>query len=196
MAINLILWDFGDTLADERWMLAPMIGAPDWPTLYRERVGSTELGRLWNTGTISTREVAADLAGTLAIEVGAVVAHMIACSRRVRFFSRVMAFVESCATPQAIVTVNPDIFTNIVVPEYQLDRRVDLIVTSWQQGTEDKVALCECAVAQLRIAAPLKECLLVDSRADHVLAWRSNGGEAYHFLGEDTFCEEFSAITR
>jgi len=35
MAINLILWDFGDTLADERWMLAPMIGAPDWPTLGR-----------------------------------------------------------------------------------------------------------------------------------------------------------------
>jgi hypothetical protein len=91
-------------------------------------------------------------------------------------------------------TVNPDIFTNVVVPEYRLDRRVDLIVTSWQQGTEDRVALCGCVVARLGIAAPLNKCLLDDNRADRVLAWRSNGGAACHFRGEDAFCEEFAAI--
>jgi FMN phosphatase YigB (HAD superfamily) len=193
MAIKLILWDFGDTLADERWMLAPIVGSSDWPKLYRERVGSAALGLHWNSGAISTREVAAELAGALGVEVGAVIAHMEACSRRVRFFSKVMAFIEECAVPQAIVTVNPDIFTNIVVPEYQLDRRVDLIVTSWQQNTVEKSTLCGYAIDQLGIAVSLAECLLVDNRADNVLAWRSEGGAAYHFRGENAFCEEFAA---
>ena len=55
-----------------------------------------------------------------------------------------------CQETQAIVTVNADLFSNVVVPEYRLDRQVDLIVASWQQGSEDKSAVCECAIAQLR----------------------------------------------
>ena len=115
MPIKLILWDFGDTLADEGWMLTPMAGAPDWQRLYSERVGSTALGQLWNTGAISTDEVAAELASALEVEIDVVIAHMLACSRQVRFFSKVIAFVEECVAPQAIVTVNPDIFTKILV---------------------------------------------------------------------------------
>jgi hypothetical protein len=107
-----------------------------------------------------------------------------------------MAFIEECSVPQAIVTVNPDIFTNIVVPEYQLDRRVDLIITSWQQGTVDKSTLCGYAIDQLGIAVSLAECLLVDNRADNVLAWRSKGGAAYHFRGENAFCEEFAVVIK
>jgi FMN phosphatase YigB (HAD superfamily) len=192
MPIKLILWDFGDTLADERWMLAPMAGAPDWPRLYSERVGSTALGQLWNTGAISTDEVAAELASVLEVEIDAVIAHMLACSRQVRFFSKVIAFVEECVAPQAIVTVNPDIFTKILVPEYQLDRLVNLIVTSWEQGTDDKTTLCECAIAQLGVTVPRTECLLVDNQVDNVLAWESKGGAAYYFRGENLFCEDFA----
>jgi hypothetical protein len=104
-----------------------------------------------------------------------------------------MALVEERSTLQAIVTVNPEIFTRVVVPEYQLDRRVDLIVTSWEQGTDDKVALCECAITQ-RIAVPLTEGLLVDNRADAIHAWRAKGGVAYHFRGENAFCEDFASL--
>jgi phosphoglycolate phosphatase-like HAD superfamily hydrolase len=194
MPIKFILWDFGDTLADENWMLAPMAGAPNWPKLYRERVGGAALGQLWNRGAISTREVAAELAGALGVEIDAIITHMDTCSRQVRFFSNVMAFVDEWVTPQAIVTVNPEIFTKVVVPQYQLDRRVDLIVTSWEQGTEDKIALCECAIVRLGIAAPRSDCLLVDNRVDAVLAWQSKGGAGYHFRGEKAFCEDFAAV--
>lgn len=81
-----------------------------------------------------------------------------------------------------------------MVPEYQLDRRVDLIVTSCEQGTEDKVALCECAITQLGITVPLTESLLVDNRPDAIHAWRAKGGVAYHFKGENAFCEDFASL--
>jgi hypothetical protein len=55
VGIKLILWDFGDTLADERWMLAPMAGVPDWPNLYRKRVVGGALGLHWNTGALFDR---------------------------------------------------------------------------------------------------------------------------------------------
>jgi phosphoglycolate phosphatase-like HAD superfamily hydrolase len=194
MPIKFILWDFGDTLADENWMLAPMAETPDWPKLYCERVRGAALGRLWNTGGVSTRSVAAELATPLGVEIDAVIAHMDMCSRQVHFFSKVMALVDERSTLQAIVTVNPEIFTRVVVPEYQLDRRVDLIVTSWEQGTEDKVSLCEFAITQLGITVPLTEGLLVDNRADAIDAWRAKGGVAYHFRGEKAFCEDFASL--
>src|SRR5262249_55366651 len=96
-----------------------------------------------------------------------------------------MSFVKEFAALHSIVAVNPDIFTNIIVPEYQLDRQADLIVTSWQHGTEDKSARCEFAIAQLGIVALLAECLLVDNRLNNVLAWRDKGGAAYHFKGRE-----------
>jgi FMN phosphatase YigB (HAD superfamily) len=191
---KLILWDFGNTLADERWLAEPMAGAPGWTQAYRERVSLGALGRLWDAGAISTRDVAAALAAALGVGVDAAVAHMEASSRRICFFPKVMAFVERRAAPQAIVTINPDIFTDVVVPAYRLDRQVDVIVTSWQQRTADKCALCERALAQLGITAPLAECLLVDDRVDYVLAWRRKGGAAYHFTGEEIFSEEFPAV--
>jgi hypothetical protein len=67
-------------------------------------------------------------------------------SRQVRFFSKVMLFVKEFGGHQSIVTVNPDIFTNVVVPEYQLDRQVDLIVTLGNAALRTNL---RCANSQL-----------------------------------------------
>lgn len=187
-AIEAILWDFGDTLTDERWMLEPLPGSPAWADLYLRRCGAGELGSLWNRGLKTSREVAFELADELGVQADVTLEHMRACCRRVRLFPRVEAFAAACKAPQAIVTVNCDLFSEVVAPALALDARFRPIVTSWEEGTEDKADLCDAAMARLGLA-DRGSCLLVDNRAENVAAWRSRGGAAHHFLGEHAFCD-------
>lgn len=185
MTIRALLWDFGDTLADERWMLAPMAGEPAWPTLYRAVLDADGLvGRL-DVGKATTAEVARALASRCGSSLDAITAHMRACCRDLRFFPKAMELVRRRALPQALVTVNTEIFTEVVAPHYGLDRHFDAIVTSWQEGTADKAQLCEIARTRLDPNLAPAECLLIDNLPQNIAAWRGRGGAGLHFTGED-----------
>lgn len=190
-AVEAVLWDFGDTLADERWMLAPLADQPAWAELYLARCGEGELGSLWNRGLKTAREVAAALGAELGVDAALVLEHMHACCRRVRLFPRVAAFVDALSTQQAIVTVNCDIFSDVVVPALGLASRFSPIVASWEAGTEDKADLCDLAMAKLGLG-DRAACLLIDNRADNVASWRARGGPAYRFVGEQALVEQLS----
>ncbi len=45
--LKCILGDFGDTLADERWMLQPLDGVPEWAEAWTQVAGG-ELADAWN----------------------------------------------------------------------------------------------------------------------------------------------------
>jgi hypothetical protein len=93
------------------------------------------------------------------------------------------------------VTINCDIFSEVVVPALDLARRFKVIVTSWEEGIEDKAELCDIAMARLGLANRA-ECLLIDNCEDNVAAWRARGGSGHHFVGEDAFCEQFAPKLR
>src|SRR5205814_1304363 len=107
------------------------------------------LGSRWNRGMVTTDEVARDLAAIMRLGREDVLEHIRACSRGVQIYPRVFAFVDQWQSPQAIVTVNGDIFSEVVVPQLGLWSRFDPIVTSWEEGVEDKAELCDIAMARL-----------------------------------------------
>ena len=86
--------------------------------------------------------------------------------------------------PQAVVTINPDIFSEVVVPAYDLTARFDTIVTSWRENTVSKADLCETAIARLPWALDAGSCLLIDNRLENIVEWRARGGAGVHFQGE------------
>lgn len=64
--------------------------------------------------------------------------------RHVQFFPQINAAVRRRRTRggrQALVTVNPDLFAE-VISHYSLLDRFDAVITSSSQGTDDKVELC------------------------------------------------------
>lgn len=194
MAIRALLWDFGDTLADERWLQAPMVGAPRWSQLYREFAAQNDLADQWNIGAASSLDVANWFATQLGEDVERVRNHMAQCCKAVSFFPLVRALTDKRALSQAIVTVNPDIFTLFVVPAYALDTKFDLIVTSWESRSTDKAELCDLAIAKWGSAFSRDECLLIDNRLDCVEAWRKTGGAAYHFRNETDLVNRFAGL--
>jgi FMN phosphatase YigB (HAD superfamily) len=118
--------------------------------------------------------------------VDALMAHVEARSHDIQFFSRAWALARARSLPQAIVTLNADVFTRFVVPAYQLDSVFDVIVTSWEEHTRDKARLCEIAVERLGGTDP-SEALLIDNIEENVDAWRARGGRAYWFRGDAEF---------
>jgi hypothetical protein len=142
-----VLWDFGDTLVDERWMRRSPPSCVSWESVWIETMA--ELADKWNVGALFAPEVFATLAVRSGLPVGEVEAHAIGCCRQLTFHSAAWTVATERRWPQAIVTVNPDVFDDFVVPAYRLDTVFDAIVTSCAEGTADKVRLCEIALDRL-----------------------------------------------
>jgi hypothetical protein len=194
MILQAVLWDFGDTLADERWMLAPLDGAPGWPGVYRRVLDGGDLADRWNIGSATAEEVAEELGDELGVPGRAILRHMHACCRSIGIYLDVMALAAKLEAPQAIVTINPDIFSDVVVPAYKLRAQFAAIVTSWEEQTLSKADLCDAAMSRLPGAVDREACLLIDNRADNVAEWRARGGSAWLFEGYGSLAEHLSDL--
>jgi hypothetical protein len=188
--VECVLWDFGDTLADESWMNKAPYQLPSWPNLYKQLIWEGQLGIDWNLGKLQTEDIVSHFAGLLSVDRGHIADHMKRCCEDVKFFDHAMKAVQSCELPQAIVTINPDIFSQCVVPNYRLDQLFEPIVTSWQERTLDKSDLCDKALQQLGGVLDRSGALLIDNRIENVESWRSRGGIAYLFTGNEAFASE------
>ncbi len=183
--IRYLLWDFGDTLADQRWMWPSPVGLPGWTARFKAFIDS-ELDEQWLRGETSTEELAAIFAADLETTADALTAHIEQRCRDVQFYEHAWAAARARRRPQAIVTLNPDLFSSLIVPYYSLDAVFDEIVTSWEEATLDKAQLCRIALARLGGDDPA-EALLIDNVEANVDAWRALGGAAYLFRGDAEF---------
>lgn len=185
MSISLLLWDFGDTLVDERWMRRAPASCPSWEDAWLEVMAARAAD--WDVGAATAAEVYEAVAVRTGMAVPEVEAHAVDCCRRIGFHPTAWRFATERHRPQALVTVNPDLFVDVVVPLHDLTSVFDAIVASATAGTSDKVELCELALDRLGFRGPRSEALLIDNRADLVQAWVDAGGAGYWFPGDEQF---------
>src|SRR5258708_18583420 len=122
-----LLWDFGDTLVDQRWMWPCPEGVPGWTARY-QALPDTDIDTRWSEGEMTSEELAAVFASDLECTPELLTAHMELRCADVRFFEHAWAAAWALSLPQAIVTVNCDAFSRFVVPNYALDSVFDVIV--------------------------------------------------------------------
>ena len=186
--VRYLLWDFGDTLVDQRWMWPSPEGVPGWTARY-QALPDTDIDTSWNVGETTSEQLAVAIAADLACTPESLLAHMEQRCSDVQFFEHAWAAARAHTLPQAIVTVNSDVFSRFVVPKYALDSVFDVIVTSWEEHTMDKARLCEIALERLGGSDPA-EALLVDNIEENVEAWRARGGQAYLFVSDERFAAD------
>ena len=107
--VRALLWDFGATLCDERWMLSPVADEPRWAVACQTALAAGDLVRRWDLGMATAREVANAASVELGLKVELIEQHMRACSRKIRFHRGTMRLASLRAAPQAIVTINSDL---------------------------------------------------------------------------------------
>jgi beta-phosphoglucomutase-like phosphatase (HAD superfamily) len=189
MALRCVLWDFGNTLVDQDWMLTPHQAVAEWPEVWTA-VARSDLEATWCLGEMTCEDMAHRISEQIGLSVADTMAHIRYCCSNIRFFEAAIGAARRCSLPQAIVTVNPDVFTRFVVPHYQLDALFPVIVTSWQERTLDKAELCARAVARLNETLGHDEALLIDNIEPNVRAWEAGGGVGYVFVGEAQFAAD------
>lgn len=180
--IRCLLWDFGDTLCDERFIWE---SGPDWMEVYR--TFDDGWAGAWSLGEMDMAAFAAELSRRIELPQERILQHLRTRCSHIRFFPYTFAFFRAHHLPQAIVTVNPDLFSDVIVPLHGLDEAADVIVTSWQERTADKGRLCELALARLGIDCAPHQAVLIDNRRDCLAAWAARGGACHLFTSDEAF---------
>ena len=147
--------------------------------------------RRWDLGQVTSADVAKELAQALGCQANKILTHMQWCSRNITFYPRIMGLAANLSVPQAIVTINSDIFSEVVVPAYDLTRRFSVVVASWQEGTVNKADLCEIAIERLPGAIEPRNCLLIDNKLENVEEWKQRRGVGLHFQDERSFFNQW-----
>jgi len=185
MAPEALLWDFGDTLVDERWMRRCPAAHPEWEAAWTAVMD--HWADRWNAGEVGMREVFAALADRTGMTQHDVAAHARDCCRRLVFNPAAWRVAREHRLPQALVTVNPDLVARYIVPAYELATVFDVIVVSYAEGSVDKPSLCRRALDRLGFESDRSAALLIDNRQDLVHAWQAAGGAGYWFRGDEQF---------
>jgi len=192
MTAAVLLWDFGDTLADETWMLTAPIGCPDWPNAW------TEVMRLhadsWNKGVIDEAFIFDALSSRSGMDLASIERHADECCRSIRYHRAAWRAAAERRVPQALVSVNPDLFVDRVVKGHDLASHFGAIVVSCEEGTDDKTRLCETALDRLGFEGPRSDAMLIDNRSDLVEAWVRSGGSAYLYRDDSSFEPDWPSL--
>lgn len=184
MRVECLLWDFGDTLCDE---LSLWRTSPEWMEVYRSF--DDGLGAAWSLGDLDTRGFVAELAKRMPLTEVEILAHL-KRTDLFEFFPFTYAFFRDRHLPQAIVTVNPAFFSEVIVPGCALDVVTDAIVVSGEERTIDKGELCCRALKRMNLACDPSRALLIDNRRSNLDAWAGRGGIGYLYTTDSAFRQD------
>ncbi len=183
MIIDLVCWDFGDTLVDERFMRLPPDGVPQWAEVYEAVLAARpDWVDGWNLGRGSINDLVAPLAERLPMSEASIAAHLRAVWGRITWFTDARDAVERLDghVAQAVVTVNPHEFAGIATA-CGLDRLIGLIVTSAELATMSKATMTVRARELLGLPAGLSTTILIDNRLDNIAEFDAAGGQVIHY---------------
>jgi phosphoglycolate phosphatase-like HAD superfamily hydrolase len=181
MRIECLLWDFGDTLCNE---LSLWRVSPEWMEVYRSFEDG--LGAAWQRGDLDTGGFVAELAKRMPLSEAEILAHL-KRTDLFEFFPFTYAFFRARHLPQAIVTVNPVHFSEVLVPAFAFDAVTDAIVVSAAEKTTDKGELCRRALERMNLGCDPSRALLIDNRQSNLDAWAGHRGLGYLYTTDAAF---------
>ena len=144
----------------------------------------------WCRGALDTMAFARAATEFISLGPDDIVAHMRERCQHIQFFEFTYAFFKARHLPQAIVTVNPDLWSETVVPLHEFNKTADVIVTSWEERTLDKGILCKLALERLPVDCQNSEALLIDNKSSNLDAWKQHGGIGYLYTTDRAFNED------
>ena len=181
--IDLVCWDFGDTLVHERFMRICPPGVPEWEAVFdRYFVEHPDFADQSNLGQVTMNEMIPWLAAETGMSHAAVSRHIRHVWTQIEWFDASRHWLERLngRLSQAIVTVNPFEFNGISAA-CGIDPLVDVIVTSADLGREEKSVMAAEARRILDLPGGLSTSVLIDNKQHNVDEFRAAGGHAIFF---------------
>lgn len=190
--VKCIVFDFAGTLCSEGYFheLEPE---------YYEAVGSILFGKNsstwadpWMTGELSSSDIADHLATLWPLSRDDILSSLRKGCSHMTFNPAVWEFAlrqHEAGLKLALVTVNADIFTEVVAPAHGLDKVFQVIVNSADYGHTCKEVLFRKAFELLGAGYAFPNSLLIDDSEGAVDCFEKLGGIACRYAGDAAFCE-------
>ena len=187
--VECVVFDFGGTLSSAPYFST--LGAEALNVIDRVLFGNVEIVGSWMTGRTTAGDVAAFLSGHLQISAAEILAALRAGCRELELNHEVWSFAQEqhrVGRKAAMVTVNADVFDDVVVPSYGLDQMFDVIVNSADHGDGRKEeVLWPKAFEALGLEYGYHNSLLIEDSLEQVERFRCLGGLGHQYVGEESF---------
>jgi FMN phosphatase YigB (HAD superfamily) len=190
--IDMVAWDFGDTLVDEQLMRIPPPEVPEWTDAINRLWDADGWAERWELGEVSMNELVLPLAERLPMSPIQVARYLRATWRSPRMLEPAASWLYRLrdVVTQVIVTVNPHEFHGVAAAT-GLDSHVDLIVTSADVRSTSKVVQARQARRWLGLDEDLTSTLLIDNKATNTAEFCEHGGQAVLFAENEAPLDEF-----
>jgi FMN phosphatase YigB (HAD superfamily) len=191
--ISCIIFDFAGTLCSDYFFtgLKPEYFNAVQHLIFGEN--STKWADPWMAGELSSRDIAGYLSSHWPITEEEVLRTLYDGCSKMTFNPAVWRFAQKqkqSGRKIALVTLNMDVFTEIIVPSHNLDTTFDVIVNSSDHKELDKTKLFQTAFDLLGSNQyTFHTSLLIDDSQKQVDAFRRMGGMAYRYVGDAAFEE-------
>ncbi|MBN1436987.1 MAG: hypothetical protein JW936_07920 [Sedimentisphaerales bacterium] len=196
--IRCVLFDFGGTLYSGRYFADAPEGHDNWQEILDLHVfGQPLVLSQWLLGRKNTVDIAGIVAEHIKLPVASIVKQMEDGCRDLKFNPNVILFAQKLKQKNittALVTLNMDIFSNVVVPSHGLDQLFGVIVNSADIGTLNKEVLWQKAFELVGDGIGFADSLLLEDNACNLELFGRRGGKACAYKDEKTFYEWLTEI--
>jgi len=195
--IRCVVFDYGDTLSSDHYFKA--LG-PDFDALVDREIFSDNTPTWcdpWARGELTAEIVADHLAGLSGLSPEHILEQLAAGCARQALHQAIWQFAQAqrkLGRKTALVTLNFDIFSRVIVTALGFDRIFDVIVNSAEYRTDDKARMWEIAFSRLD-GCDFANSLLIDDKAKYTERFRARGGMAYQYTGDEDFARWLKEVT-
>ncbi len=195
--IKCVVFDFAFTLSSAFYFRT--LGEEALQTVSNVLFNNPDSGisSAWMTGEISSHDVAEFLSPYLSLPASYILDALRDGCANLRFNDAVLQFAiaqRRLGRKTALVTVNSDVFTDVVVPTHDLNSVFDAIVNSSDHGTMDKTQLWPIAFQRLGPGYGYHNSLLIEDNERMVGSFRSLGGAAHQYQNDESFLAWLNTI--
>jgi hypothetical protein len=189
--IQCVVFDYGFTLSSGFYFNVSPPGAPNWSDLVQEAIFSrSEIIEPWMRGEISLNDIAYILAHETGLRSKELLYYLRRGCTDLGFNKSIHEFacwVRSTPLKSALVTINMDVFSDVIIRSHGLGKLFDVIVNSAEVGTCDKTILWPMAFESLGSHISYHNSLLIEDGEKHPTEFRNRGGMSHQYLGDREF---------
>ena len=189
--IKCVIFDFGFTLSSDLYFNIAPPSCPNWQDIIQQTIFSNSaLVDEWMKGELSLADIAEIIGAEVDLDNSLIIEYLKMGCRYLEFNQAVLQFallVREQGIKTAIVTGNMDVFSEVVVPSHQLDKKFDAIVNSCEYQELIKEILWPKAFELLGSEMAYSNSLLVEDEHNNVIKFRERGGFAYEYKNDELF---------
>jgi len=189
--LRCIVFDWGGTLSPDLYFNVTPPGYAHWRDTIQARIFDREkiVGR-WMAGGLTMADIARELQSAIDLDIPTILHYMMIGCRNLAINRAVWDFAMSqrrAGRATVLVTGNVDLFDSVVIPDHQLTRLFDVIVSSHNHRTTDKEILWPIAFDGVSPEIGYHNSLLIEDSPSNVARFRENGGGAHRYTDDGAF---------